>query len=88
MTTHAEYPATVAVEEIEPLATVPFADVVPFDVEAIRADFPILERTVDGRPLVYLDSANTSQKPRCAAGLKRLTHPKSRNVTVPSSWKR
>lgn len=34
------------------------------DVEAIRNDFPILERTVNGRPLVYLDSAATSQKPR------------------------
>ncbi|HEU4547480.1 MAG TPA: cysteine desulfurase [Microlunatus sp.] len=36
-----------------------------FDVEALRADFPILDREVDGRPLVYLDSANTSHKPRC-----------------------
>ncbi|MGI8458978.1 MAG: aminotransferase class V-fold PLP-dependent enzyme [Propionibacteriaceae bacterium] len=35
-----------------------------FDVEAIRADFPILERTAGPWPLVYLDSANTSQKPR------------------------
>jgi RimJ/RimL family protein N-acetyltransferase len=35
------------------------------DVEKIRKDFPILARTVrDGRPLVYLDSANTSQKPQ------------------------
>jgi len=35
------------------------------DVARIRKDFPILERTVhDGVPLVYLDSANTSQKPR------------------------
>jgi cysteine desulfurase / selenocysteine lyase len=35
------------------------------DVARIRKDFPILERTVrGGRPLVYLDSANTSQKPR------------------------
>jgi cysteine desulfurase/selenocysteine lyase len=35
------------------------------DVARIRKDFPILERTVrDGQPLVYLDSANTSQKPR------------------------
>jgi cysteine desulfurase/selenocysteine lyase len=34
------------------------------DVEAIRKDFPILERTFNGRSLVYLDSANTSQKPR------------------------
>jgi len=34
------------------------------DVARIRADFPILSRTVGGRPLVYLDSAATSQKPR------------------------
>jgi cysteine desulfurase/selenocysteine lyase len=35
-----------------------------FDVEAIRRDFPILSRQVHGVPLVYLDSANTSQKPQ------------------------
>ncbi len=35
-----------------------------FDVEAVRKDFPILEREVPGGRLVYLDSANTSQKPR------------------------
>jgi cysteine desulfurase / selenocysteine lyase len=35
-----------------------------FDVETIRKDFPILQREVHGVPLVYLDSANTSQKPR------------------------
>jgi cysteine desulfurase / selenocysteine lyase len=34
------------------------------DVEKIRADFPILDRAVNGHRLVYLDSANTSQKPR------------------------
>jgi cysteine desulfurase/selenocysteine lyase len=34
------------------------------DVEAIRADFPILERRVHGLPLVYLDNAASSQKPR------------------------
>src|SRR5437763_7043484 len=33
------------------------------DPHAIRADFPILQTTVHGRPLVYLDSASTSQKP-------------------------
>ncbi len=34
------------------------------DVEALRADFPILGRTVrDGKPLVYLDSGATSQRP-------------------------
>ena len=34
-----------------------------FDVEKVRADFPILNERVHGRPLVYLDSAATSQKP-------------------------
>ena len=50
-----------------PAVSVPAAEVddIAFDVEHLRADFPILEREVDGRPLVYLDSANTSQKPRC-----------------------
>ena len=35
-----------------------------FDAEAIRADFPILERQVNGKPLIYLDSAASAQKPR------------------------
>jgi cysteine desulfurase / selenocysteine lyase len=34
-----------------------------FDVARIRADFPLLARSVHGKPLVYLDNANTSQKP-------------------------
>ncbi|GAB4324953.1 MAG: cysteine desulfurase [Dehalococcoidia bacterium] len=34
------------------------------DVERIRKDFPILEQQVNGHPLVYLDNAATSQKPR------------------------
>jgi cysteine desulfurase/selenocysteine lyase len=34
------------------------------DVEVLRKDFPILAREVHGRPLVYLDSANSSQKPQ------------------------
>ena len=34
------------------------------DVERIRADFPILQRSFHGHPLVYLDSAATSQKPK------------------------
>jgi len=34
------------------------------DVSAIRKEFPILAREIDGAPLVYLDSGNTSQKPR------------------------
>lgn len=36
-----------------------------FDVEKIRADFPLLSTEVYGRPLVYLDSGATAQKPRC-----------------------
>jgi cysteine desulfurase / selenocysteine lyase len=36
----------------------------PFDVERVRADFPILSRTVYGKPLVYLDNAASSQKPK------------------------
>ncbi|RMH91020.1 cysteine desulfurase [Lysobacter pythonis] len=36
----------------------------PIDWNALRADFPLLAREVHGKPLVYLDSANTSQKPR------------------------
>ncbi|MFP2909447.1 SufS family cysteine desulfurase [Pyxidicoccus sp. 3LFB2] len=35
-----------------------------FDVQKVRADFPILRQEVRGRPLVYLDSAATSQKPQ------------------------
>ena len=36
----------------------------PFNVDRIREDFPLLERTMRARPLIYLDSAATSQKPR------------------------
>ena len=35
-----------------------------FDVNEIRRDFPILSREVYGKPLVYLDNAATTQKPR------------------------
>ncbi|MFN9738006.1 MAG: aminotransferase class V-fold PLP-dependent enzyme, partial [Pseudomonadota bacterium] len=34
------------------------------DVERVRADFPVLSRLVHGRPLAYLDNANTAQRPR------------------------
>lgn len=36
-----------------------------YDVNKIREDFPILSRTVYGKPLVYLDNGATTQKPRC-----------------------
>lgn len=38
-------------------------DVAALDVESLRVDFPILAETVGGKPLIYLDSAATSQKP-------------------------
>ena len=34
------------------------------DTSAVKAQFPLLQREINGQPLVYLDSANTSQKPR------------------------
>lgn len=36
-----------------------------YDISKIREDFPILSRTVYGKPLVYLDNGATTQKPRC-----------------------
>ena len=42
------------------------------DVTRVREDFPILARTTQGRPLVYLDSAATSQKPRCVIEAEEL----------------
>lgn len=39
-------------------------DAAPYDVERVRADFPILSRQVYGKPLVYLDNAASAQKPR------------------------
>ena len=36
-----------------------------YDIDKIRADFPILSRTVNGKPLVYLDNGASAQKPQC-----------------------
>lgn len=36
-----------------------------FDVSEVRQQFPILSRDIDGKPLVYLDNAATTQKPQC-----------------------
>jgi cysteine desulfurase/selenocysteine lyase len=44
----------------------------PYDVEAIRADFPILSERPYGKPLVYLDNAASAQKPR--AVIERMVH--------------
>ena len=37
---------------------------VEFDVEKVRKDFPILHQMINGKPLIYLDNAATSQKPK------------------------
>jgi cysteine desulfurase/selenocysteine lyase len=43
-----------------------------FDIDAVRADFPVLGQRVYGKPLVYLDNAATTQKPK--AVIDALTH--------------
>ncbi len=48
------------------------APITPLDVEALRKEFPILERDAYGKRLVYLDSAASAQKPR--AVIDALTH--------------
>ncbi|MBI3922488.1 MAG: cysteine desulfurase [Armatimonadetes bacterium] len=50
----------------QPLVTPPCFESSPvaFDIEKIRSDFPILKQRVHGKPLVYLDNAATTQKPR------------------------
>jgi cysteine desulfurase / selenocysteine lyase len=62
------------------LTVVPAADPVPqlpddheiFDVDAVRADFPILRETVNGKPLIWFDNAATTQKPQ--AVIDRLAY--------------
>jgi cysteine desulfurase/selenocysteine lyase len=56
-------PSTPNLQEI-PVPQIIKADDHSFDVESVRADFPILQQQVRGKPLVYLDNAATSQKPQ------------------------
>jgi len=57
-------PVSVPAAPAAPAAAPPFAAAVPaLDPHALRADFPILAERPHGKPLVYLDSAATSQKP-------------------------
>ena len=52
-----------------------------YDIEKIRADFPILERTVYGHPLVYLDNTATSQTPRAVVDeITRMYYTSKANV--------
>ena len=43
-----------------------------FDITQIRKDFPILSRTVNGKPLVYFDNGATAQKPQIV--IDAITH--------------
>src|SRR3954471_24882090 len=45
-----------------------------FDVERIRQDYPVLKQTIHGKPLVYLDSAATAQKPQVVIDAIRKFH--------------
>ena len=50
------------------------ADAGPLDVAAVRADFPILGRTVHGHPLAYLDNGASSQKPKVVIDAERRVY--------------
>jgi cysteine desulfurase/selenocysteine lyase len=51
-------------DRIAPAATSPSSSSRPFDVSAIRQDFPILSQRVHGKPLAWFDNAATTQKPQ------------------------
>jgi cysteine desulfurase/selenocysteine lyase len=52
-----------------------------FDVNTIRKDFPILSRQVNGKPLIYLDSGATAQKPECVIeAVNRMHREQNANI--------
>lgn len=62
-----------------------------FDIQEIRSQFSILEMEVNGKPLVYLDNAATSQKPNsvlevCHAYYTELNANVHRGIHTLSSW--
>src|SRR5947209_5139984 len=67
-----------------PSGTARFDEAPRLDVRRIREDFPILRRHINGHPLVYLDSANTSQKPRQVLDVLR-EHYERHNANVARS---
>mgnify|MGYP004442985277 FL=1 len=51
------------------------------DINTIRQDFPLLNRAIDGKPLVYLDNAATSQTPECVVdAITQMYHCHKANV--------
>ncbi|WP_243841557.1 family 2A encapsulin nanocompartment cargo protein cysteine desulfurase [Mycobacterium sp. DL592] len=65
------YFTSAAPELAEPVPQIPDKHEI-FDVHAIRADFPILHETVNGKPLIWFDNAATTQKPQ--AVIDRLAY--------------
>ena len=53
-----------AIASVLPRRAAPSSPRSAFDVNRIRADFPILKQTIHGKPLIYFDNGATSQKPR------------------------
>jgi cysteine desulfurase/selenocysteine lyase len=66
------HPQTPAIEAPGGVPQLPPSTRPPFDVQAIRRDFPILQERVNGRQLVWFDNAATTQKPQ--AVIDRLAH--------------
>ena len=56
-----------------------------FDVDRIRKDFPMLRRTTRGRPLVYLDNANSTQKPRAVIDAESPSTPSTTRTSTAAS---
>jgi len=67
-------PAVPAIPQFDPSSARPSVQgfSAPFDVNLVRQDFPILQELVNGRPLIWLDNAATTQKPQ--AVIDRLKH--------------
>ncbi|MGZ5382302.1 MAG: aminotransferase class V-fold PLP-dependent enzyme, partial [Thermoanaerobaculia bacterium] len=67
--------------------TAPEARALTYDVERVRAEFPILSRTVYGKPLIYLDNANTTQKPRVVIdAVRRYYEEENANIHRGTHW--
>lgn len=63
------------------------AATIPFDVEAVRRDFPILHKLVHGKPLAYLDSGASAQKPQVVIDtLRRVYEGEYANVHRGAYW--
>ena len=58
-----------------------------YNINKVRADFPILSREVYGKPLVYLDNAATTQKPLCVLDAMRDEYLNvNANVPLDAHW--